>query len=178
MSTYAAAALVTWAAGTVVCAAFWIGRGKLINEWRDYCAESAKQNMPRYQQFDVEPRYVEAGIASLEKQFEVPVVSAEKLRQAATLLRKRANAATAPESMHPWGDKDLPSLPPERHPSELRGYLGGTWGEYYATLHPGVGYLIADWLDDAAMWMSIPRSVNHDGKAVEIADLILGGDPS
>lgn len=41
MNAWTAAAVVTWAAGTVVCAAFWVGRGKLINDYKQYVADRA-----------------------------------------------------------------------------------------------------------------------------------------
>lgn len=89
-------------------------------------------------------------------------MSAEKLRAAAERLRQIIHA------LDPWDDEDS-------------GYC--TWGDahrgddgtaYIAAMHPGVGLAVADWLDDAAAWMDIPRTVNHDAKAIEIADLILG----
>lgn len=43
MSTYAAAALTVWAFGMAVSLAFWIGRGKCINDWRAYCAYRSQE---------------------------------------------------------------------------------------------------------------------------------------
>lgn len=64
MSAYAWAALIAGAvAADLTAAAFFIGRGKLINEWRDSCAEPARRQ--RFQQFDVEPRFVDAEFARI-----------------------------------------------------------------------------------------------------------------
>jgi hypothetical protein len=116
-------------------------------------------------------------------------MSAELLRQAATILRERAEAATRPEAMHPWGDKSIPALPPEAHPAEVEGYLGGTWGTYYATMHPGVGLALAKWLDDIAagwIWDENPEDIvttdgwpltldeSMDKHALTLARLIVG----
>lgn len=63
---WAALALFGWCAASTVVAVF---TGKFIDGWRDACADHAARNMPRYQQFDVEPRYVEAEIPGLETAF-------------------------------------------------------------------------------------------------------------
>jgi hypothetical protein len=47
-----------------------------------------------------------------------------------------AQAAIKPEEMHPWGDVQLPRQPPEAWPDEVRGHLGGTWGEHCARHDP------------------------------------------
>jgi hypothetical protein len=43
-----------------------------------------------------------------------------------------AREAIEPSQMHPWGDVNLPRVSPEQVPDEVRGYLGGTWGEHFA----------------------------------------------
>jgi len=43
-----------------------------------------------------------------------------------------AKEALAPEHMRPYGDKTLPPISPEQVPDEMRGYLGGPWGEHAA----------------------------------------------
>jgi len=43
-----------------------------------------------------------------------------------------AKEALEPENMRPYGDKTLPPVSPEQVPDEMRGYLGGTWGEHAA----------------------------------------------
>ena len=104
-------------------------------------------------------------------------MTAARLRKAAKVLRERAEAAYTPEAMHPWGDKTLAPLPREEWPSEVRGYLGGEWGEYCATMHPGVGLLIADWLNNNALrweFSDVYTGENASGEA--LADLILGGE--
>ena len=77
-------------------------------------------------------------------------MSADELRAAAKVLRERAEAATQPSEMYPWGDTSLPQMSVDQHADSVKGYLGGTWGDYYATLHPGVGLPLAGWLDEAA----------------------------
>jgi hypothetical protein len=47
-----------------------------------------------------------------------------------------ARAAIEPDQLHPWGDRTLPRRRPEDVPDEVRGYLGGTWGEHFARWDP------------------------------------------
>lgn len=47
-----------------------------------------------------------------------------------------ANAALAPNSMHPYGDKELPAIAPEKWGEQVDGYLGGTWGTHAAHWNP------------------------------------------
>ena len=47
-----------------------------------------------------------------------------------------ANAAIQPEEMHPYGDTTLPQTSIAAWGDEVRGYLGGTWGEHCANWHP------------------------------------------
>ena len=69
MSHFAIAVVAVVAGGGAAgFIALFIGRGKLINEWRDYCADYAKRQ--QFQQFDVEPRYVDAEIARIEAELE------------------------------------------------------------------------------------------------------------
>lgn len=69
MSAYTWAALIAGAiAVDAAAAAFFIGRGKLINEWRDSCAEHARRQ--QFQQFDVEPRYVDAEFARIASELD------------------------------------------------------------------------------------------------------------
>lgn len=41
-------------------------------------------------------------------------------------------AATAPGEMHPYGDPELSESSIDAFPDQVRGYLGGTWGEHCA----------------------------------------------
>ena len=122
-------------------------------------------------------------------------MSADKLREAAKVLRERAKAATpGPWYWEPPSPDDWPSADESLMSSGAASKHGGDevvlsgWGydasgisgsdadrAYIATMHPGVGLLVAGWLDDAAAWEAVPRTVNHDQKAHDIADLILGG---
>src|SRR5690606_26565557 len=118
-------------------------------------------------------------------------MTADRLHEAARVLRERFEAATAPDEMHPYGNRALPALPASAHPDEVRALLGGTWGDYYATMHPGVGFALADWLDTAGadLWAHGPLCEcgsgcldcddllwqPHARRALALADLILGG---
>ena len=47
-----------------------------------------------------------------------------------------AREAIEPAQMHPWGDTTLPQVAVSDVPDEVRGYLGGTWGEHFARHDP------------------------------------------
>lgn len=47
-----------------------------------------------------------------------------------------AREAINPESLYLWGDRSLPPIPVERWPDDVRGYLGGSWGEHCARHDP------------------------------------------
>ena len=129
-------------------------------------------------------------------------MSADTLRRAAALLRERADAATP----GPWSAADEYGLIPEADPawciSQMRpgyqsmspteGYVGDVaevWCErkdacpdadYIATMHPGVGLALADWLDLMA-WQHETFGQNmsgflldHSKRAEDVARLILG----
>src|SRR5690606_13095363 len=74
-------------------------------------------------------------------------MSADRLRETAKALRELAEAAYTPEALTPYGDKWIGPKPRETWPDQARDYLGGEWGEYVATMHPGVGLALADWLE-------------------------------
>lgn len=101
-------------------------------------------------------------------------MSAARLREAARVLRERAEAATP----GPWEMF--------RDPIGIHVESGGERGliadaVYIATMHPGVGLALADWLDTAANnaerngWMAGYTEAMRGTSAVRIADLILGG---
>lgn len=48
MKWVVAAGLLAWAGGTATVLAFFVGRGKLINEWRDHCAQFARQQQAEH----------------------------------------------------------------------------------------------------------------------------------
>lgn len=120
--------------------------------------------------------------------------AAGRLREAAALLRKRAEAATPgpwQRSTH-YGYKIVGPLP--RHatvghvdplssasrPDRLSAVIestNGSNGDYIALMHPGVTLALADWLDAEAA-TATPRGLDpHSGPAaVAVADAILGGD--
>ena len=96
-------------------------------------------------------------------------MSAELLRQAATILRERANKATP----GPWrvtaegseGSRIAPDCSDKRERSRFIGIMNGRiqpedgWNATYsATMHPAVGLALADWLDTAGadLWAHGP----------------------
>jgi hypothetical protein len=137
-------------------------------------------------------------------------MSADLLREAAKVLRGRAEAAKP----GPWSAADEHGLMPDAWPawcvSQMRpgyesmspedGYVTDVAdvhgddktacpdADYIATMHPGVGLALADWLDDiAAGWMwdddgaacdwdGMPLKLDEavDSHAVKVARLILG----
>ena len=116
-------------------------------------------------------------------------MSADKLREAAKVLRERAEAATpGPWYWEPPSPDDWPSADESLMSSGAASKHGGDevvlsgWGHdasgisgsdadraYIATMHPGVGLALADWLDAEAAAGCAPESAHH------LADLILGG---
>ena len=119
-------------------------------------------------------------------------MSAARLREAAKVLRERAEAATP----GPWqavaGAWGLPSdgpdhmrvlQPPHHNASDALARLeydrqGGDDAAYIATVHPLVGLALADWLDaeaDEQRW-GRTRDFDAEGISARIADLILGGE--
>lgn len=110
--------------------------------------------------------------------------ASDELRQAAETLRERATAATR----EPWV---IDSLENGEHGifvegtgdglhlgcggREVAGFLTDFNATYIATMHPELGLLLADWLDDAAAWEATPLAVNHDMRAHDVARLINGG---
>ena len=133
-------------------------------------------------------------------------MSAELLRKAATILRERAEAATP----GPWrvcaegseGSRIAPDCADKRERSRFIGVLNGRVqpedgrnAAYIATMHPGAGLALADWLEDevhrakyredqqADMNLSrvrdepFPAYYDRSTKlALEVARLIVGGD--
>lgn len=110
-------------------------------------------------------------------------MSAERLREAAALLRERAEAATPgpwhvdPET-HRFATIEGPHV---RHsaPNYTTAVITHGWDsnvEYIATMHPGVGLALADWLDSIAEWIEgRPFSTPTNSHALAVADQILGG---
>ena|SRR5690606_5605766 len=107
-------------------------------------------------------------------------MSADRLREAAKVLRERAEAA----SEGPWWDirAGLPGTDAEwivdsdptfiasTHIDSDRGKSDAT---YIATMHPGVGLALADWLDADAD-LSDDMDMPCEDEAVRLAGLILG----
>ena len=127
-------------------------------------------------------------------------MSADRLRQAARVLRERAEAASEGE-WRPfrsglkgvdaaWIVDSGPTFIASTQIDSERGKADAT---YIATVHPGVGLALADWLDAiGAYWALVEESGEPardadgwevsfdetlDSHALRIADLILGGGP-
>lgn len=107
-------------------------------------------------------------------------MSADRLREAARVLRERAEAATP----GPWCDEysgrtgpvvmDAESRNALDHVAKCSHFRGRIDAAYIATMHPGVGLALADWLDYAAATLpACDCQWPHEPFAV--ADLILGG---
>jgi hypothetical protein len=90
-------------------------------------------------------------------------MSAAELRQAAETLRERAEAANTDEARRPYSDPSIAPVSPEEWGALVGGdYLGGEIGDYCATMHPGVGLALADWLDKAgADWFAFGDEDHH-----------------
>lgn len=127
-------------------------------------------------------------------------MSADKLRQAAKVLRERAESATpgpweAYRRNHPlYGPIfGLHNIDPvadliDGDVVESQDVAAGDV-DYIATMHPGVGLALADWLDTvgADEWAHGPSCLipcdecdddpyaPHARRALAVADLILGG---
>ena len=120
------------------------------------------------------------------------MVSADTLRRAAALLRERASVTVegpwvaerfywkfeSPAMPDGWwwhisdgaGDVALSSERDDAEPDTAKNRV-----EYIATMHPGVGLALADWLDDELSnleGLGVTWGANHP--AVVLARLILG----
>lgn len=109
-------------------------------------------------------------------------MTAETLRQAAALMRERAEAAGVP--WHPWGDETLPQREgPQAWADDMDGYLGGEWGVHAGSWHPAVALAVADWLDSEANTADetarndgLPPDYLYVGPAMPVALAYLGTD--
>jgi len=114
-------------------------------------------------------------------------MSASELRQAAETLRARALLAT-PGDWIPFGTSIGATVKGCTCAGPTYGYpqheqycgidgpiVGATEPDvaYIATVHPGVGLALVDWLDDAATWAE--ETGNVDRHALTLARLINGG---
>lgn len=127
-------------------------------------------------------------------------MSAERLREAAKVLRERAGAATpGPWSFGGAGVADAEGRIPIAITSpDHFAYGDGGWstkpdfmagirqnagnGTWVATMHPGVGLALADLLGATARAARLagvaakhPEALSIRGKALAVADAILGG---
>lgn len=104
---------------------------------------------------------------------------AEKLRDAATRLREYSNEATE----GPWEMGYVtPANRLERIPAyadlepSVAGGLDPADAAYMATMHPGVGLALADWLDAAAQDLELRGGSMHLGYAGVVARRVLGDE--
>lgn len=110
-------------------------------------------------------------------------MSADRLREAARVLRERAEAAT---------DGEWQAMGSTRVPVHLRAIAHDGEGRritrfvitemdrhqdatFVATMHPGVAPALADWLDDEAEWVEADENYMHD-RALAVANKILGSE--
>ena len=111
-------------------------------------------------------------------------MTADRLRQAARVLRERAEAATPGPWLTHDEDGDPYIAPPATgallitaHPLEV----ARANAAYIATMHPGVGLALADWLEAEGKVYYTPDGVGSADPvtraAHRLADLILGGGP-
>ena len=107
-------------------------------------------------------------------------MSTDRLREAARVLRERAEATTwAPECGGWWLPFVRSAFPVAEADVTVAEARDGGTAAYIATMHPGVGLALADWLDNAAeddeqQWGRL-RDFDAEGISARIADLILGG---
>lgn len=96
---------------------------------------------------------------------------ADTLRAAAARIRSTVAAMTDSSAMHPWGDRSLPQLTVEQIPDEMRGHLGGTWGEAAALLaNPVFAGLIIDVLErEADVWDEAAAQLPAEAVAAVLA---------
>lgn len=118
-------------------------------------------------------------------------MSAERLREAARLMRERAKVGDPLGYPSPWASTPDPSAIDGRH--EVLCHEDGSGlvaddidaavAEHIASWHPDVGVVVADWLD--AMGALAPPDPHHEGErcetcenvrlALAVADAYLGG---
>lgn len=127
-------------------------------------------------------------------------MSAQRLRDAAKVLRERAEAAkpgpwVAADEHGDLGPDAVPAWcvcqmrPGHEHMSPTEGYVtdvAQTFSDsqavdhdatFIATVHPGVALALADWLDVAtAGYLSTRLDWSPEPAALAVADLILGRD--
>lgn len=89
-------------------------------------------------------------------------MSAERLREAAKALRQLARCGGPLEYPAPWGFRHTEGEGVEHHgiaalvttnpedDGEVTDWIDEGVAAYIATMHPGVGLALADWLDEAA----------------------------
>ena len=103
-------------------------------------------------------------------------MSAETLRKAAEKLRALADDAYTVKARTPYSDPEIPPVAQAEWGALVDGYLGGEVGAYCATMHPGVGLALADWLDLVARLLREGFDPNAEtAAAMVVARLILGG---
>lgn len=108
-------------------------------------------------------------------------MSAELLRKAATILRERAEAAT----VAPWEAFADGLVWADRLGDPVSGSTLTEDSDYIATMHPGVGLALADWLDVEAYHIEShdcaarcePDGCERGEKAHTLARLIVGEQP-
>lgn len=118
-------------------------------------------------------------------------MSADRLREAAKVLRSLAEVGDARNYPLPWSyaDEDVEgfiSFRVECRDGDVVENVDELQARWFTTMHPGVGLALADWLDafalidehNAKWWVVASRGfIDTPGmsKALAVADAILGG---
>ena len=108
-------------------------------------------------------------------------MSAARLREAAKVLRERAEAATPGPWRGEYSGKTGPVVMNAEshnaldHVAKCSHFRPHSDAAYIATMHPGVGLALADWLDTEAE--DFPYIDPERSQAVLITNLILGSKP-
>jgi hypothetical protein len=99
----------------------------------------------------------------------------ETLREAARLMRERAQAANTEKARTPYSDPRCGVTPEHLWPRMVDGYLGGEIGAHCASWHPQVALAVADWLtataERAAEWKHVVPLEHPEAWAVACAYL-------
>lgn len=71
------------------------------------------------------------------------------LREAATQVRERAEAATTDDERRPYGNRTVDPVPESKWGALVDNYLGGAIGTHCASWTPAAAFAVADLLDKA-----------------------------
>lgn len=105
-------------------------------------------------------------------------MSAERLREAAALMRSRAEAATSGAQWtgsHYWIEDYDPSDPSgQTSMQRLIGGMDAPDSDHYSSWHPAVALAVADWLDRTADILDRTCDCNWPNEPFAVANAYLG----